>query len=504
MLKEKKIQKTGRHRLRTSYFVLRTSYFVLCTSCIAYCLLTLNSCKGFLDKQPLGILDANAFFSNATDAVQAVNAAYSQLTFASSNNNYYWVFGVVASDEAIAGGDGSRPGIVDLDAMQQTPRTTELNNFWALNYDGINQCNVVLDRINSAPIDTALRNRIRGEALFLRSYYHFILAQTFGDIPSITSVLSPDQLRVPRTPVADVFKQIATDCDAAATLLPTTYDPTNIGRATKGAALALAAKAELYLKDWNKTLDYVAKVKALGIYKLMKDYRDNFLDSTKNNAESVWAIQHTSLQLNVGNSINQWWASKKIPNGYGFCEVTPQFVVAFEPGDPRLHYTVAQNREDYFGVIYRTSYSSTGYGARKYLQPDSQVKAKADGSINYVAIRYAEVLLWEAEAKTELGATADALIPLEAVRARARAQSGDTTKTVLPAITTTVQADLRTAIHHERQVELGFEMHRFFDLVRWGQAKQYIPEFTVGKNEVFPIPQTERDLNPMLTQNPGY
>ena len=112
-------------------------------------------------------------------------------------------------------------------------------------------------------------------------------------------------------------------------------------------------------------------------------------------------------------------------------------------------------------------------------------------------------MLWEAEALAELGQTSDALIPLEEVRARARAQAADPS-TALPPVTATDQQTLINIIRHERRVELGFEMHRFFDLVRWGIAKDVIPGFVVGKNEVFPIPQTERDLNPNLSQNNGY
>lgn len=127
----------------------------------------------------------------------------------------------------------------------------------------------------------------------------------------------------------------------------------------------------------------------------------------------------------------------------------------------------------------------------------------SDGDINYTAIRYAEVLLWEAEALNELGRPAEAQAPLELVRARARAQAADPT-TALPMITTTDQAEMRQAIRHERQVELGFELHRFFDLVRWGIAADVLPGFQVGKHEVFPLPQTEIDLNSALVQNPNY
>ncbi|MCO6477273.1 MAG: RagB/SusD family nutrient uptake outer membrane protein, partial [Phaeodactylibacter sp.] len=170
---------------------------------------------------------------------------------------------------------------------------------------------------------------------------------------------------------------------------------------------------------------------------------------------------------------------------------------------PRLKFTVAMNNDEYFGLIYKPSYSSTGYGVRKYLQPDSTVTQKADGDINYTAIRYAEVLLWEAEALASLGRVAEAQAPLEEVRARARAQAGDP-DTALPPVTTTNQQEMIGHIRHERRVELGFEMHRFFDLVRWGIADEKVEEFVAGKHEVFPIPQTEIDLNPNLTQNPGY
>jgi len=171
--------------------------------------------------------------------------------------------------------------------------------------------------------------------------------------------------------------------------------------------------------------------------------------------------------------------------------------------DPRRRFTVARNNDPYFGLIYKPSFSSTGFGPVKYLQSDQEVSQKADGDINYTAIRFAEVLLWEAEAMTELGMVAQAQVPLESVRARARAQSADPAST-LPPVTTTNQDEMRAAIRHERSVELGYEMHRFFDLVRWGIAEERIAGFQKGKHEVFPIPQTEMDLNPRLLQNPGY
>lgn len=464
--------------------------------------LVLSSCQGFLDKEPIAILDAGSFFQTEADAIQAINAAYQPLLFNNANNNFYWAFGVITGDEAITGGDGSRPGLTELEAFTYTPRTEEFNNFWKVQYQGISQCNLVLDNLEKVDLSAALKDRITGEALFLRSYYYFLLAQVFGDAPLFTNLAPPDELKVPRTPVEQIYAQIEADCERAATLLPDSYPAADAGRATKGAALALAAKAYLYEEKWEQVLEQIGKIKAIGIYDLMADYRDNFREETQNNVESVWEIQHTNLELGVGNFINQWWFSKKV-EGYGFAEVTQEYFDSFEPDDPRREFTIAKNNDDYFGVVYKNSFSSTKFSPRKYLQADSTLTQKADGDINYTAIRYAEVLLWEAEALNELGQTEAAQTPLEQVRARARAQATDPA-TALPPVATTDKEEMRQAIRHERSVELGFEMHRFFDLVRWGIAAETLPGFETGKHEVFPIPQTEMDLNPALMQNGGY
>lgn len=461
----------------------------------------LLSCEGILDKEPIAILDAGSFFQTENDAVQSINAAYNPLLFNNANNNFIWAFAEVTGDAAIPGGDGSRPGIVEMETFSYTPRTEELNSYWKLQFKGITQCNLVLDNIVKVNIPELTKNQIIGEALFLRSYYYFLLTQVFGDVPLYLKVTPPDQLKIKKSSKEDIYKQILSDCDKAANLLPITYNGSNTGRATKGAALAVAAKVSLYTKDYTKVLEYTSKIKALNTYKLVKDYRENFMKLTQNNTESVWEIQHTNLELGVGNFINQWWASIKFL-GYGFAEVTPLYVSVFEPNDPRLKFTVAMNNDPYFGLIYKNSFSSTTYSPRKFLQSNAELTQKADGDINYPAIRYAEVLLWEAEALIELGRMQEALAPLETVRARARAQTA--VPGTLPVITSTNQATLRQAVRRERQTELGFELHRFFDLIRWGIAAESLPGFQKGKHEVFPIPQTEIDLNPSLIQNPNY
>ena len=457
-----------------------------------------SSCSDLLDKEPLGRLDADSYFKTADDAIQAVNATYQYLLINNTNNNYYWAFGTLASDDALVGGDGSRPGLIEIDNFQHSPATQELNDFWKLNYSGIVQANIVVEKTPLIDADATLKNRIIGEGLFLRAYYHFILAQVFGDIPLILNIQAPEDVLVNRTCRSKVFEQIAVDALEASTLLPVSYGSADAGRITKGAALALKAKAHLYLEQWDQVVSTIADIKALGVYQLQADFRNNFMKNTQNNSESVFEIQHANLELGVGNNLNQQWLSKKVEDGYGFAEVTPEFVEAFEADDPRLLFTVAQKNEPYFGTIYKASFSSTGASPRKFLQDTSEVSQRSDGDINYTAIRYADVLLWEAEALAELNRTSEALAPLEEVRARARAQATDPS-TALPEITTTNQQELIDIIRHERRVELGFEFHRFFDLVRWGIAGDELDGFVVGENEVFPLPQTELDLNPNLS-----
>ncbi|HRG65866.1 MAG TPA: RagB/SusD family nutrient uptake outer membrane protein, partial [Saprospiraceae bacterium] len=180
----------------------------------------LFSCQGILDKEPIATLDAGSFFKTEADAVQAINAAYGPLMFNNKNNNFYWAFSTITSDEAITGGDGSRPGLVEMDAFTYTPRTEEFNTFWKVNYEGITQCNVVLANLDKAEMSVAKRNELRGEALFLRSYYYFLLSQVFGDVPLFTTLVAPENLKVAKTANPIILAQIYNDCEEAAGYLP--------------------------------------------------------------------------------------------------------------------------------------------------------------------------------------------------------------------------------------------------------------------------------------------
>ena len=302
--------------------------------------------------------------------------------------------------------------------------------------------------------------------------------------------------------------------------MPDSYSGADVGRATNGAATALLAKAYLFQGKWSEAATTAGEVVSSLRYSLMPLYSDNFNVNFENNSESVFEIQHlTGQDPFTGNNLNQWFAPS-IDGGYFFNAPTQDFVGEFEQTsagvyDPRLDYTVGRDSMPWFnGETFSASWSPTGYLTRKHQQPFSEIpiSLKGDGSLNYVAIRYADVLLWYAEALNESGATAEALVPLNEVRKRARESYlydpslpgyPNIPEGLLPDITSTNQSDVRNAIRHERRVELGFEFHRYFDLIRYGDA--YATEalsdksnFNYQVNKTFPIPQSERDTNHAL------
>ncbi len=481
-----------------------------------------EGCKKFITKNPVGVYPANEFYTTQAQALLAINAAYQPLGFTTSNDNRLWVFGDVASDDAVHGGSG--PGdqgdIEFIDQFTINSTNGNLASMWTLLYDGITRCNLVLAKVPSIEMDKNLQARILAEAKFLRSWYYFELTNIFGDVPVILTPLPPDQLQIPQSTVQQIFETvIEPDLTAAASILPVSYSGADVGRVTSGAATALLAKAYLFEDKWDKAASTAAIVVNSGVYDLMPVYTENFNQAFKNNKESVFEIQHlTGQDPKLGSELNQQFAPM-IDGGYYFNAPTQNFVDEFEKTgtnvvDPRLDYTVGRDSMPWFNNRkFNKAWSpSTGYLTRKHQQPLSEVMNKSDGNLDYVAIRYADVLLWYAEALNESGHTVDALVPLNRVRKRAReSYLYDSTQLgypnipggLLPDVTSINQLDIRKAIQHERRVELGFEFHRYFDLIRWGkdyatQALSDKPNFNYDLNKHFPIPQIERDRNKAL------
>jgi len=484
--------------------------------------ITLVSCKKILNQPITGQYTNTDFFTNDANTILAVNAAYTSLTFTDASSNAIWVLGDVASDDAIKGGSaGDQADFQLVNDFNINPSNSAVEAVWKRYFQGVFTCNVVTDGLlgTTSGITDTVKKQALAQVKFLRAYYYFILTTCYGNIPIHLKVETPAEAQKPVSPQTAIYAQIEKDCMDAAAGLPTSWQGADLGRVTKGAALALLAKTYLFEQKWALAASTAQAVDNLGIYTLLPVFSDNFSSATKNNSEGVFSVQHKSgLTPFQGNNLNVWFAPRSI-NGYGFFYPTQSLVNNFEKSaggvdDPRLDYTVARAGHPYFDSTFDPTWTTTGYLSKKDCQPLSEIPVtiKGDGDLNYQAIRFAEVLLIEAEALNESGNSAGALAPLNRVRKRARESYlfdktitgyGTIPAGLLPDIKTTDQSQLRDAIRRERRSELALEFHRFFDIIRYGSAYASsalsdVPLFNYNTNKFFPIPQSERDSNPKL------
>ncbi len=475
------------------------------------------SCKDYLDEDIQGVYSSETFYKTEEQAINAVNAVYATTAF-TTVNNCLWVFGDVASDDAIKGGNpGDQSEIEFIDEFETTPENGFVNFIWQHYYEGITRANNVIHYVPSIDMDDELKKRLIAEAKALRAYFYFNLVNIFGEIPLKTeAALSTEDLQVPLSSFDAVYLQIIQDLEEATEHLPVNYSGTEKGRITKGAVYGLLAKVHLFRKNWDKSLEAIDELESIGNYDLLPVYRHNFSLAHENNAESVIEFQHQSEQSPFeGSYLNQWFSPQK-ENGYYFNAPTESLVDTYEftedgVADPRLDYSIGReggqwlNDEDF-----DPDWSPTGYLTKKHSQPLSEVPAgtKGDAGLNYTYMRYAEVLLIKAEALNESGRMAEALEPLNRIRKRARESylhddtisgSGTIPEGLLPDIQNGSQAEIREAIRNERRVELAMEFHRYFDLMRYGAAVAEDAlsdkDFVFDSDRYFPIPQSELDAN---------
>ena len=483
----------------------------------------LPACSDFLNKVPEDTINTSNFFQTEDDAVGAINGAYQPLQWPKLYNMRMWTTDIMAGN-SIVGAGGGTDGIETQDEANFVASTDNQGvlDMWRGSWPGILRCNIILQKVpGMTSISASLKNRVLGEAYFLRAHYYFILVQFFGDVPLVLQPVEPgDDLRPFRTAKADVYKQIESDLAAAVTLLPQReqYSGTDIGRASKGAAVGMLAKVELTLGKYQRVINLCDSVKALG-YALNTHYGDNFNPATENSVESLFEVQYASgAGKDFWSNENQasWLStftgprgSNMVAGGWGWDQPTQEFVNSYETGDLRKDVTVFYDGCPKFdGMDYKKSYSTTGYNLRKFLVPLS-VSATYDNSpLNFPVLRYADVLLMKAEALNETGKTAEAQLLAtddNATLNKVRVRAG------LLNVTSLDQAALREKILHERRIELAFEGQRWFDLIRVNNG-QYGIDFlhSIGKSNMsskyllFPVPQKERDANPNLTQNTGY
>ena len=466
----------------------------------------------FLDEVESYNIDSEGYFNSEDDYYMALIGAYDLLQASYVNV----LLGEIASDNTLCGGESATDviGFQQIDDMTHTQVNNNLRDVWNWMFAGVNRANYILEFKDK--IEFEGKEVILGEASFLRAYYNFELLKWFGGIPlKVDQRFAPgDELSIPRSTPAEVYALIESDLKYAVNNLE--YVAPQIGRVTKGAAEALLGKAYLYQNKFAEAATVLDNVINNGPYDLALDYATIFENDGENGVESVFEVQYTDaegagfgcLQCSEGNvavgfnSIRNH-TGPTYDSGYSFNVPTQATVEVFEEGDSRKEASIldidawAVSTGATFGV----GYEHTGYYNRKYIARKGDLNT-GDQNLtnpnNYRSIRFADVLLMAAEANNRGNIDdAKALAYLNRVRERA---FGDATHNV-----TAAGEALTAAIYHERRVELVGEGHRFFDLVRTGEAASSIEGFVAGKHELFPIPIEEIQFsNGNWAQNPNY
>lgn len=458
-------------------------------------LLTLGcvSCgRDSLDLSPESNKEVSNFYKTKKEIEQAVNGAYASLQLDGQYGVSNLVLGEIPSDNTYVEVPANDNGIYgQLDEMSLTSDNILLQRHWVDHYRGIQQCNIILGRIDQVGDMSAKEKNIRkGEILFLRGLMYFNLVRSFGDIPLVLKETTDvnTYFGQKRNPQNEVYDQIEKDLTQSIQLLPVPVGNAS-GRATKGAAYGLLGKVLLTQKKYASALQNLQEVERLNYYSLLPNVADIF--GKENHREILFDVQYTSVI--GGNSQTSGAYRLFMPSGFvngakGHNLPTREIYSLYEPNDRR--------RDAFIGVT-----SGGSLYTKKLLRPAGNV---ALGASNIVVLRYADILLMIAEAKAELGSP-DAIIPLNLVRNRAGVTS----------LTFSNKENLLEEIAKERQKELLHEGHRWYDLVRTNKAVEVIrnhfrnnPRYASSHIDayqtLFPIPRLVINTDSAIEQNPGY
>ncbi len=481
-------------------------------------ILILSGCESFLQKDLQNELTQDFFPANSTDALQATNAAYTTLREWFYNSGGYPILDIM-SDDALKGSNPNdqRANLNPYDNFTFNASQDGLDRWWNTLYEGIKRANVVILKVPAVQMDTVLRNRYVAEARFLRALYYFDLVRAWGGVPLVTTLTPP--LKLQRATQEEVYKQIEKDLLAALPKLPekSEQEPSDIGRATKGAVRAYLAKMYLFEHDYTNAEKYAMQVINSDEYGLEPVFTDANSVNGENGIESVFEVGALEVD-GTGNGGDQYANTQGVrgtPNrGWGFNRPSLDLRYSFENGDPRLKGTIIDLGDTLDGIVILgdgTTPDETKDAQGNLIEVECyNRKVWVPGTTtvtqwghNRRLIRYADVLLMAAEALNENDKPDQALIYLNKVRERARQGNSS----ILPDVTTTNKTDLRDAILEERRYELAMEGQRFWDLVRTGKAPEVLGPlgFVQGKHELMPVPQTEIDISQgTLKQNPNY
>jgi hypothetical protein len=515
---------------------------------------TMGCNDDFLTEVPADFVGPTNFYNNQDDALAAVNSVYASfvnLPSPLSSNDYlgrnFWMLveypTEVTTSRLSATNERSLMGNFH---PQFAPTHSYLDGVWRAAYAGINRANAVIDRVPKVPMDTTRRNQIVAEAKFLRALHYYWLAGLFGGVPlKLQETTTIEGALIPRATVEETWAHVAKDLTEAAAVLPATWTGSNFGRATRGAALTLLGKSYMQsaatvpslAANYQRAIDTFRTVQGLG-YTLDANYASLFDGSNEQSREIIFSIQNIRVD-GYGGRMTEWFAPITNPAIYqggaqNQFQAERPFYDSYNAADVRKagtwQTTLAYNNKLVTwawtsGIQTSANYGSTGPVPRKYVDYGS-----ADGGAeapDYVILRHADVLLSTAEAINEIsGPTAEAYGLVNQVRARARVPN---------LVAGLSKAAFKDSLFSDRRFELALELHGIFDSRRnWPWAKARIEaNFALTTNSatsinrspftssvekcaaaicspisdkwrLYPIPARAIELNPQLTQNPGW
>lgn len=537
---------------------IRHAIFLLCSLPILF----FSSCdKEIFDKQPLDAASDATFWKTENDAQLALVGCYNN--YAGWRGEDFWTPRALLYLDLMAGNGSEKELIPDhVTDGSLTPSYWVTGAYWSNTYQKITTCNNFLGHIGNITMNENTKSIITAEVRTLRAYQYFNLALYFGDVPLVQKVLTLDEANsVSRNPRNEVLDFVETELKESAAVLPKSRPDAENGRITAGAALGILGRVQMLRNKWNDAAATYKSIMDLGVYSIDPKYRELFLGDHEFSKEIIMSSQY--LKDTYGHVLLIYLTPEKWGGWHQFSpfnELVKEYECTdgktinesplydknnpYENRDPRLYATIFIPEKTVFrGNVYTTNPASgnndkfgkypvwSGYSILKFMEEDESVDVWSSGS-NWIMIRYAEVLLGYLESKLESGVSVDQALldqTINMVRGRATVN--------MPKVTTTDPAELRKIIRRERRVEFAFEGLRYYDILRWGIAAEelnyqftgqkltndpanytaypvdsegyYIMsqqnrKFIKGKNELWPIPQSERDINKNLTQNPGY
>ncbi|HEX7366484.1 MAG TPA: RagB/SusD family nutrient uptake outer membrane protein [Pelobium sp.] len=521
-------------------------------------ILGLSACKNYLDTKPKSFVTPNTYYRNENELTAALMAVYSELgnTDESTYSRFLALEAPAANDENLRRGPNTA---ISADIYNTSASYENFFNCWTALYSGIQKANLLLENIDKASAPQTVKDKIKGEALFLRAYYHFVLVSYWGDIPlKLKSTSSVSSVNIRRTPSAQVYGAIINDMTLAHTLVSDISEIGNPGRISKTAVAGILARVCLSaagrLKDstfYAEAAAWAQRVIASGLHRLNPDYQQIFINQTINvydTAESLWEVeffQDNSSSLReyerFGSTIGIRNTDDKTGFSQGAYTATAVLFDLYLAGDKRRDWNIApfyylDNDRKNAVVDYLPSYKWGRYVAKWRREYQTTDYNKNFGGTNWPLLRYADVLLMYAEAENEIhGApTPAAYDAVNQVRRRAYGFPIHTPSSVADLPTGLTKNQFFLWLKDERSRELAFEGLRKLDLLRWGLLTSTMQQMLTSINATapilsktalgyngkeatlkpyqnftsrdlfFPIPTQELSLNTLITQTNGW